>query len=1473
VVLNGAGSAGAVPSSVEATTATTASLFAQGGGEDNRPSTAPAEDSSTETYTVEFTLAAPRTDATLSSLLVDNVEVSGFDPAVLSYDVEVPFATTVVPTVTAVANDESGTVEITAATSLPGSSTVVVTAQDGTTEQTYSVNFSIGAAATDATLSDLQVSGGTVQGFSNDIFSYEVELPFGTEEVPEVTAVATDANASVVVNAASALPGETTIVVTAEDVSVSQTYTVAFTIASATTDASLSDLQVDGETVSGFSPTTFSYEVELPFGTTIVPTVTATKNAENAADPVITAAAELPGTTSIVVTAADGTTTSTYEVMFTVAAPSTDASLSDIQIDGVTVSGFASTTFNYDVELEEGTTTVPTVTATATDANATVVITSAGSLPGQTRLVVTAEDGSTRSVYLIDFSVAGDRNLLSNGNFEAGAEFWTTNYGGPEIITEGGNSFFFANVETPAANSYDVNLSQVLELTTDETYVLSFEASTGEGQVDRTIIVGIGQNSGDYVANTRTVTLKAGPGLTKYTYRLPANFEAGENSRVLFDLGAEAGVVVLDNITLTVPFKDAALPITFEDPDVQFNLTDFEGAATELFVTNPNVSGVNNSASVAQTLKTEGAAALSGTAIELASSIDFNNGKIFNVKTLAPASGITVEMKLENATNSDISVSATAVNTVADQWEVLSFDFSSLVTDQDLAKVVLIFDNAAAGTGQTFYWDDIIAINPSTDVTLTNLEVDGNTVDGFSVDKLSYSVELPFGTTEVPVVTATANSEQATVEITPASSLPGTTLVLVTAEDGNTTETYSVSFTIADPSTNASLSDLKIGDQTVDGFDAGLFSYKVLIEDGVVPTVSATLADELATLVVTQATSIPGSATVVVTAQDVIVTNTYTIDFVDEVVELPVDFESSTLSYEFSNSGGTVTTVIDNPQTSDANTSSKVAQSIKGSAEVTAGTTLALEKPIAFGNSSAISLKVFSPQENIELKMTLESSGGADAERTQTVSSANTWETVAFDFLGDIASDYEGITLTWADGSESDAGENWTFLFDDIMLSEVEASTDATLSDLQVDGTTVEGFIPSLLDYSVVLPAGTTTVPTVSATTTVSEASFVIENASQLPGTTTINVTAQDGSKTLTYSVAFTIEGAAIHPESGATDPSNLAADVLSIYSDVYQNVPNNGYANYGAAEFEEIDLSGNNTLNYTFIAGDGGNFQVIELGSENQIDLTSAGLTNFRFDVWFPNEIDASDQFILKVVDIPAGGDLSEAVITLNPSSTPAMSQGQWLSYDFEVSALIAAGLAGTENIQQIVIDLSTMEEVYLDNVYFYKESNPAADASLSSITVDGSLLDGFNPNITEYVVTLPEGTTAVPLVAATASQSDATLVITDATEIPGETVIIVTAADGVTNQTYTIGFEVDEPLSLSHDKLMVYASGKTLHIREAGNSSLNVSVYNLEGRRVGSRTFNNSLAWDIDHSGVVIVIIVNETDGTIQKEKVLLR
>jgi hypothetical protein len=159
---------------------------------------------------------------------------------------------------------------------------------------------------------------------------------------------------------------------------------------------------------------------------------------------------------------------------------------------------------------------------------------------------------------------------------------------------------------------------------------------------------------------------------------------------------------------------------------------------------------------------------------------------------------------------------------------------------------------------------------PSTDATLSDIKVDGTAISGFSASTNTYSVELPYGTTTVPTVNATATDANAEVEITPATALPGATTILVTAEDGTTTLTYTVNFTIAAPHTDAKLSDLLLNDESISGFraDSLNYSYELPFGTTVVPVISAVKSDATATMVITQAANVTDTAKVKVTAQD-----------------------------------------------------------------------------------------------------------------------------------------------------------------------------------------------------------------------------------------------------------------------------------------------------------------------------------------------------------------------------------------------------------------------------------------------------------------------------------------------------------------------------------------------------------------------------------------------------------------------------
>ena len=140
-----------------------------------------------------------------------------------------------------------------------------------------------------------------------------------------------------------------------------------------------------------------------------------------------------------------------------------------------------------------------------------------------------------------------DDGILNNGDFELGNEYWLIGVGpdpAPVVVDGDGNTHYSFNVEN-AGNPWDVNTSQLVELINGETYTLVFDAWS---DTNRDILAGIGLAAGPWtnVAETTSITTTR----TTYSYTFEAIGFGDPQARVLFDLGADVGLVNLDNVSL-----------------------------------------------------------------------------------------------------------------------------------------------------------------------------------------------------------------------------------------------------------------------------------------------------------------------------------------------------------------------------------------------------------------------------------------------------------------------------------------------------------------------------------------------------------------------------------------------------------------------------------------------------------------------------------------------------------------------------------------------------------------------------------------------------------------------------------------------------------------------------------------------------------------------------------------------------------
>lgn len=325
-----------------------------------------AQGPSTTTYTINYTFAA-RESADLLDILLDESSINNYNvtPAfssnVMNYSVLLPYGSQL-PVVDGVLDVPEAQMTITQATDQNPVAVLSVTC--GSLAKTYTVNFTV-APENSSDLADLQVDGVTVPGFSADQTDYFVQLALGAE-VPVVSATALSPFAVLQITQATADNMTATVVVTCD--TLLKTYNVHFLEADPYSTL-LASIMVNNALLPNFNSTTYDYNYELPFGTSLA-------TLHISAEPVSPLASLSPIVVDTLTQIAvyNGGDTTVYTINFVFAAEQT-ADLADLRVDDVTVLGFDAAITNYSV-VAFGT-AMPEVTATPRSADGVVTITQA----------------------------------------------------------------------------------------------------------------------------------------------------------------------------------------------------------------------------------------------------------------------------------------------------------------------------------------------------------------------------------------------------------------------------------------------------------------------------------------------------------------------------------------------------------------------------------------------------------------------------------------------------------------------------------------------------------------------------------------------------------------------------------------------------------------------------------------------------------------------------------------------------------------------------------------------------------------------------------------------------------------------------------------------------------------------------------------------------------------------------------------
>ncbi|MBC8753359.1 T9SS type A sorting domain-containing protein [Kordia sp. YSTF-M3] len=478
-----------------------------------------------------------------------------------------------------------------------------------------------------------------------------------------------------------------------------------------------------------------------------------------------------------------------------------------------------------------------------------------------------------------------------------------------------------------------------------------------------------------------------------------------------------------------------SLPIDFEADVTTADFVDFDGG-TAIVTTNPQMSGINTSNSVARIVR-DGGAVYAGSKILLSANLDFSVMTKISMKvyTTAPV-GTVVKFKLEGAAP---SVEVDALTTVSGTWETLEWIFAG--TPNNLNEIVFMFDFGNVGDGtanSTFYFDDVAQVTGPPAPIPTSLPIDFET-GVVSSDFLNYSgatasvIPNPqmnginmsntvgqivrdggefWAASKIFLTNTIDLSTQWHISMKIYTTAPVGTRIKLELEGANGSTNLDYLTTVSGAWETASWNF----DGQANDYDRILF----LFDFGNVGDGTAT-----STFLFDDVQQIAGPA---IPAQ--------------VPTSLPIDFEASVVTSDFTNFSGGLTTIIPNPQMDSDNPSATVAQFIRSGGAPWAQSKLVLTQFMDYTTLSSISMKVYTDAPvGTLLKFKVESTDAGFAnERNVNTTVSGGWATYHWDFAGDPPV-YNVLTFMLGYATPNDASANATFLFDDIIQTTSILST------------------------------------------------------------------------------------------------------------------------------------------------------------------------------------------------------------------------------------------------------------------------------------------------------------------------------------------------------------------------------------------------------------------------------------------------
>ena len=208
-------------------------------------------------------------------------------------------------------------------------------------------------------------------------------------------------------------------------------------------------------------------------------------------------------------------------------------------------------------------------------------------------------------------------------------------------------------------------------------------------------------------------------------------------------------------------------------------------------------------------------------------------------------------------------------------------------------------------------------------------------------------------------------------------------------------------------------------------------------------------------------------------------------------------------------------------------------------------------------------------------------------------------------------------------------------------------------------------------------------------------------------GTATITATLGEGENAIADMGSIIIESSGdfdFAPDPPARDPE----DVVSLFSDAYETIPVSRYNSF----FEPfqttlggvVPVVGQEIISYTNLNFVGIVFNGVIFPTEAVPTVDATDFTHFHIDINVREEVQSTDVLLLEFTNYGASGN-TVGGYTIRGSE---LQSDAWVGFDIPLDDF--AGLSSRADIGLLLFNSQsgttpTISDIYLDNIYFYKE------------------------------------------------------------------------------------------------------------------------------------------------------------------------